>query len=324
MKQVYIADDPTEAHLVKGILEQYGISCEIRGESLWIARGQLPLTSETLPTIWIIDDNKYEEATELTERFQNGTLAANAGANWKCHECGEEVEGQFTECWQCGANRPEETQTSESWAGGAVDDAPPSLSGTPALEEYLKSTEIIDWQHPDVLSKAKELAAGRENLTEIARSCFEWVRDEIKHIGDYDIQTVACSASEVLRAGSGICYAKSHLLAALLRAKSIAAGFCYQRLNLDIEGSMSFCLHGLNAVYLEEYGWYRIDARGNKEGVNAQFTPPQEQLAFTVQIEGEADLPEIWPEPLGMIVERLRRYKIKDQLWNNLPDIQII
>ena len=324
MKQVYIADDPTEAHLVKGIFHQYGISCEIRGEALWRARGGLPLTSETLPTIWIFDDNRFEEATELTERFQNGTLAANAGANWKCPECGEEVEGQFTECWQCGANRPEETQTYESWAGGAVEDAPPSLSGTPALEEYLKSTEIIDWQHPDIISKARELAIGVEKPTDVARSCFEWVRDEIKHIGDYDIQAVACSASEVLRTGSGICYAKSHLLAALLRANSIPAGFCYQRLNLDIEGSMSFCLHGLNAVYLEEYGWYRIDPRGNREGVDAQFTPPQEQLTFRIQIEGEADLPEIWAEPLDIIVKTLRKYKIKDQLWNNLPDIQII
>ena len=324
MKQVYIADDPTEAHLVKGILGQYGISCEIRGEALWIARGGLPLASETLPTIWIIDDSRFEEAQELAERFKDGTLTSGSGRDWKCPECGEEVEGQFTECWQCGANRPEETQICESWAGGAVENIPPSQLSKSVIEEYLKATEIIDWQHPEILSKAKELAAGRENLTDVARSCFEWVRDEIKHIGDYNIQTVACSASEVLRAGSGICYAKSHLLAALLRANSIPTGFCYQRLSRDIDGGMSFCLHGLNAVYLEEYGWYRIDPRGNKEGVNAQFTPPQEQLAFTVQIEGEANLPEIWPEPLSIIVERLRRYKIKDQLWNNLPDIQII
>ncbi|MDT8303841.1 MAG: transglutaminase domain-containing protein [Sedimentisphaerales bacterium] len=323
MKQVYIADDPTEAHLVKGILEQYGISCEIRGEALWIARGQLPLTSETLPTIWIADDNRYEEATELAERFKDGTLTEKSGANWKCSECGEEVEGQFTECWQCGANRPEETQIYESWAGGAVEEVTPVLSGKPVLEEYLRSTEVIDWQHTDIISKAKEFAVGEEKSIDVARSCFEWVRDEIKHIGDHDIQTVACSASEVLRAGSGICYAKSHLLAALLRANCIPAGFCYQRLSRDDDG-MSFCLHGLNAVYLEEYGWYRIDARGNREGVDAQFTPPKERLAFRIQIEGEKDLPEIWAEPLEVIVKILRKYKTKDQLWNNLPDIQII
>ncbi len=191
------------------------------------------------------------------------------------------------------------------------------------MEEYLKSTEIIDWRHPEILSKAKELAAGRDNLIAVARLSFEWVRDKIKHIDDYNIQTVTCSASDVLRSGSGICYAKSHLLAALLRANSIPAGFCYQRLSRDDNG-LSFCLHGLNAAVLPGFGWYRIDPRGNKEGVNAQFTPPQEQLAFTVRIEGEANLPEIWPDPLGIIVEALKRYKTKDQLYNNLPDIQII
>ncbi|MCA9151542.1 MAG: hypothetical protein KDA92_19655, partial [Planctomycetales bacterium] len=40
-----------------------------------------------------------------------------------------------------------------------------------------------------------------------------------------------------------------------------------------------YCLHGLNAVYLEAYGWYRIDARGNKPGVAAAFSPPLEKLA---------------------------------------------
>ncbi|WP_338430147.1 transglutaminase domain-containing protein [Synechococcus elongatus] len=32
---------------------------------------------------------------------------------------------------------------------------------------------------------------------------------------------------------TGYCYAKSHLLVALLRACSIPAGFCYQRLSFD-------------------------------------------------------------------------------------------
>jgi transglutaminase-like putative cysteine protease len=189
------------------------------------------------------------------------------------------------------------------------------------MEAYLKSTEIIDWQHPDISSKASELASGKNDLNDIARTCFEWVRDKIKHIDDYNIQTISCSASEVLRSGSGICYAKSHLLAALLRANEIPAGLCYQRLSRDDKGP-PFCLHGLNAVYLSDFGWYRIDSRGNKEGVNAQFTPPVEQLAFSTQINGEIDFPEILSDPLPVIIEVLRQYKTKDDLWNHLPDIQ--
>lgn len=191
------------------------------------------------------------------------------------------------------------------------------------MEKYLRSTEIIDWKHPEIVSKAEELAIGIDTDTAISKACFEWVRDHIRHIDDHNIQTVSVSASEVLLSGSGICYAKSHLLAALLRANSLPAGFCYQRLSRNDNGA-PYCLHGLNAVYLPETGWYRIDARGNKEGVNAQFTPPKEQLAFKTNIDGEIDFSQILCDPLPVIIEVLNKYKTKDELWNNLPDLKYI
>ena len=191
------------------------------------------------------------------------------------------------------------------------------------MDNYLRSTEIIDWEHPQVLALALDLAAGSTNLIEIARRCFEWVHDEIRHSHDYRMNPVTCTASEVLAAGTGYCYAKSHLLAALLRANSIPAGLCYQRLSRDDNGA-PYCLHGLNAVYLPNIGWYRIDPRGNKEGVNAQFTPPVEQLAFVIRYEGEGDLPEVWPDPLPVVISVLRTYRTYDALWENLPDVPIL
>jgi transglutaminase-like putative cysteine protease len=188
------------------------------------------------------------------------------------------------------------------------------------MEQFLASTEVIDWRDPRVFSLARELAEGRDAPQQIAQRCFEWVRDEIKHSSDYQLNPVTCTASEVLAAGTGFCYAKSHLLAALLRANGIAAGLCYQRLSIDGNGP-PFCLHGLNAVHLPEVGWYRIDPRGNKPGVDAQFVPPREQLAFTVQLRGEADLPNVSPEPLPSVVQALRRHKMFDALLQNLPDI---
>lgn len=193
------------------------------------------------------------------------------------------------------------------------------------MQDYLRPTAIIDFDHPDVLKKAKELAEETEDLIEISRLCFEFVRDEIKHSYDYHMNPVTLKASEVLEHGTGYCYAKSHLLAALLRANSIPAGICYQRLNRDdnAEGGQ-FCLHALNAVYLEEFGWYRMDARGNKEGVYAQFNPPHEKLAYEIRIEGEADLPEIWADPLPVVVETLTKYKSYDEVYENLPDVPLI
>jgi len=185
------------------------------------------------------------------------------------------------------------------------------------MQEFLKPTEIIDWTHPAVLAKAKQLSAGSTNALQTAQRCFEWVRDEIQHSIDFRRNPVTCSASEVLFSGTGFCYAKSHLLAALLRANEIPAGFCYQRLSGE---RVPYTLHGLNAVHLPNFGWYRADARGNKPGVNAQFNPPVEQLAFSAVDPEEKLFPEILPDPLNVVVAALREYDDWEVLWSNLPD----
>lgn len=187
------------------------------------------------------------------------------------------------------------------------------------MNQYLASSIYIDWQAPEVLAKAKQLAANASDQEEIARRCFEFVRDEINHSWDYQQNPVTCKASDVLKHGTGYCYAKSHLLAALLRANNIPTALCYQR--LTITDVPPFCIHGLNAVYLEKHGWYRIDARGNKEGVNAEFCPPIENLAFPIVTPGEADLPELWAEPMAEIVELLTTYTTYQQVADSLPDI---
>ena len=191
------------------------------------------------------------------------------------------------------------------------------------MDNYLSSSKYIDWKHPRVLSQAKELAQESSDHLVIAQACFEFVRDEIKHSVDYQLNPVTCKASDVLIHGTGYCYAKSHLLAALLRANNIPTGLCYQRLTIS-DDQPPFCLHGLNALYLPEYGWYRIDARGNKPGINAEFTPPVERLAFPIITAGEADLPEIWSEPLPSVIDALESNSDYLQVLHHLPDIEII
>ncbi len=191
------------------------------------------------------------------------------------------------------------------------------------MKHYLDSSEYIDWQHPLVTAKAAELANDCQSDETIAKRCFEFVRDNIKHSWDYRLNPVTCKASDVLIHGTGYCYAKSHLLAALLRANGIPAGLCYQRLTIANDVP-PYCLHGLNAVYLKQYGWYRIDARGNKVGVNAEFTPPTEKLAFQIIDTSERDFPEIWAEPLPIVVNTLTQYETVAQVIENLPDINVI
>ena len=187
------------------------------------------------------------------------------------------------------------------------------------MKQFLQASQVIDWTHPDVMSKAKELSSSVTRSEDIARRCFEWVRDEIQHSCDFKRNPVTCCASEVLSAKTGYCYAKSHLLAALLRANGIPAGFCYQRLSIDDKGAR-FSLHGLTAVYLPEVGWYRVDSRGNKTGMDAKYSPPIERLAFRLVFPEERSFPEILADPLPVVVAALRKFRTWDELYTNLPD----
>ena len=189
------------------------------------------------------------------------------------------------------------------------------------INEYLKCDEVIDFDNTDVSKLADQLYSESESETEFVKMAYENVRDMISHSADISADTVTCSASEVLKAGHGICFAKSHLLAAILRSKSVPAGFCYQKLILDDESAPVLIYHGLNGVYLREYGkWIRLDARGNKPGVNAQFSIDSEMLAFPIRPEkGEVDVPVIYADPDTEIVKTLQSYGLRSELWDNLP-----
>jgi len=79
-------------------------------------------------------------------------------------------------------------------------------------------------------------------------------------------------------------------------------------------------LHGFNAVYLADFGWYKVDCRGNKPGVDAQFCPPRERLAFRLNLTQERNFPEILSDPMPIVIESLRKYSTWDALYRNLPD----
>jgi len=104
---------------------------------------------------------------------------------------------------------------------------------------------------------------------------------------------------------------------------SIPAALCYQRLSVET-GGPPYCLHGLNTVFLKEYGWYRIDARGNKPRVSAEFNPPKESLALPIIDRAERDFPEIWAEPLPLVVKILTTMPSIEEVYKNLPDIEVM
>ncbi len=193
------------------------------------------------------------------------------------------------------------------------------------VEDYLCEQEIVDYSHPVVQEAIRHLSPFANPEIERVRRAFVFVRDTIHHSWDIQGTQVTCTASEVLLYGQGLCYAKSHLLAAILRAQGIPAGFCYQRLAAGATPDMGYTLHGLNAVYLPSAAkWVRLDARGNKPGVQAEFSTGDERLAYVVRPElDEIDYPTIYTQPHPKVVKALReqtnclhlcQYFLPDQL----------
>lgn len=201
---------------------------------------------------------------------------------------------------------------------------------TDDMGKYLQMSGIIDFGHDLVSAAAEEVRCCLEQAsgcseTEYVKTAFEYVRDAFPHSFDLlrsgkPVSRVSCRASDVLLNGHGICYAKSHLLAALLRIAGIPAGFCYQKLRFSDEDP-SLVLHAVNAVYLYSLGkWIRLDARGNRKDVNAQFSTGREFLAFPVRPElGEQDGLIIYAEPAHNVIEALAKSKTLYDLMENLP-----
>lgn len=189
------------------------------------------------------------------------------------------------------------------------------------LEDYLKSTQIIDHDNPLIIEKAKQIIGEVSSDIEKGRMLFEWVRDEILHSWDIRSEIVTCSASEALLKGTGICFAKGHLLAALLRSVHIPVGFCYQVLRRTPPYT-GMVLHGLNGVFISSIGkWVRVDARGNTEGIDAQFSLMEEKLAFPMdKKKGEFIYDEIFTSPAPTVIDVLQKFSNLTEMWPHLPN----
>ncbi|WP_371622018.1 transglutaminase family protein [Streptomyces sp. NBC_01116] len=194
---------------------------------------------------------------------------------------------------------------------------------SPDIGAYLAADEVIDHEHPRVREAANRLAPDADGAYTYARAAFEFVRDTIPHSADSGDPRVTWRASDVLATRTGICYAKSIALTALLRAGGIPAGLCYQRL-VGADG-VTPVIHGLVALKLPgagagAWGLARVDPRGNKPGVDAQFSLEGERLAWVAREEfDEVDYPVVHAAPPEAILHALKSARDRSELLRNLP-----
>ena len=105
MKRIHTCDNIVIAGQIQSLLENRDIECFIKNAALAGGIGELP-PIECWPEIWIKQDEDESDAKQIIQTFfkQQTEFSNEELKNWQCH-CGETIEGQFSQCWNCGAIR---------------------------------------------------------------------------------------------------------------------------------------------------------------------------------------------------------------------------
>ncbi len=186
------------------------------------------------------------------------------------------------------------------------------------FEAFLQFDDVVNLDD-QIRAKTDEIATS-DDESEQAKAIFDWVRDQIPHSKDIGREQVTCNSTEVMKYRTGICYAKSHLLASMMRHVGIPCGFCYQVFENSLASSSSnLALHGLNAIYLKaSSSWQRIDSRGNRPDICVAFSAGAESLAFPdMRFLDNC----VYANPLDVVVDGLRAAESITSLWPHLPSI---
>jgi len=185
---------------------------------------------------------------------------------------------------------------------------------------FLAKHKYVDFTSEIIQRKAVELFDGVSDDIQKARIAYEFVRDEIPHSFDINAKNITAKASDVLLHKTGICHAKANLLAALLRSQGIPTGFCFQRLTLMDDDSAGYCVHCYNAVWLDEH-WIYLDARGNKQSVNAQFSLNDPVLAYLPRPQyDEYFYSGIYAAPHAETMAMLEQADTIEYIFKHIPD----
>lgn len=99
MLKIFAAENLQSAYLLRGMLNEAGIECQVFNEYAQGGMGEIPFT-HTYPEIWLERDTDAARAKEIIASFEQG---ADEIDNHPCPACGEACPQTFDICWHCGA-----------------------------------------------------------------------------------------------------------------------------------------------------------------------------------------------------------------------------
>jgi len=185
---------------------------------------------------------------------------------------------------------------------------------------FLEETKYINYSDENIVNASRDLFYGITDEVEKARIAYVFVRDSIPHSFDINAQVITVKASDVLKYKTGICHAKANLLCALMRSVTIPTGFCFQHITLNEDDSNGYCVHCYNAIFLNNK-WIKVDATGNTNGKNAQFSLDVPKLAYDNRSEyNEYYWKGIYSAPHKECMIMLENAKSLSDILENIPD----
>lgn len=104
MHKVHTAESIVEIAHLRNVLAAAGIACEVRNDRLGGVVGEIPIV-ECWPELWVRDAGDVLRARGLIDE---ALRPAAVDEPWACPSCGERIEAQFGQCWNCAATREQE------------------------------------------------------------------------------------------------------------------------------------------------------------------------------------------------------------------------
>jgi hypothetical protein len=99
MKLVFTSSEVPELEMIRHMLEDAGVHCEIRSSTALDAPGAKSSSAE----LWVDRDDDYPRARDLFESWTKP--APHASPTWICPHCHARLAELFDICWKCGTHR---------------------------------------------------------------------------------------------------------------------------------------------------------------------------------------------------------------------------
>ena len=102
---LYNAENSLEANIIKGLILNAGIECQIKGEILQGAMGEIPFEQTQVSVqVYAI---KERHSREILVNYQQVKQSA---PDWVCPNCNEHNGSTFDFCWSCGTLKNDKSE----------------------------------------------------------------------------------------------------------------------------------------------------------------------------------------------------------------------